>query len=121
MNKKRSPEFDKRDLLFAHSCEVCGRAGHCSFKTSPEGPEEVCWQLIIDGTYNCESCVRYMIGGGCHFECVFFRPIVAVEGSAHPVTPFKPPALRKELCHLVHRPAHIEDRQRCCSDYVSGV
>jgi len=74
MNKARNPEFDKRDLLFAHSCEKCDRAFNCAFKTSPEGPEEVCRQLIVGGTYHCESCVRHKIGGGCHFECTFFRP-----------------------------------------------
>jgi len=73
MRKCRSPEFDRRDLAFVHACEKCARASQCAFKTSPEGPEEVCWQLIEGGTYNCESCVRHNIGGGCHFKCVFFR------------------------------------------------
>lgn len=76
--RPRNPEYEKRDLLFAHSCEKCGRAHRCSFKSSPEGPEEVCWQLIEGGTYNCESCIRYNKNGGCTFKCVFYRLKIAI-------------------------------------------
>lgn len=87
MRKERNPEYDKRDLKFVHSCEKCSRTSHCSFKTSPEGPEEVCWQLIEGGTYNCESCIRYMKNGGCTFRCVFFKEIVIEAPPARTVLP----------------------------------
>ena len=90
MNKKRSSEYDKRDLMFAHSCEKCSRARWCAFKTSPEGPEEVCRQLIEGGTYNCESCIRYMKNGGCTFQCVFFRPKPLDAGDSPAVIPMTP-------------------------------
>lgn len=73
MSRPRSPEYVKRDLLFVHACELCARAGRCSFKTSQEGPEEVCRQLIVFGTERCEVCIRRNTNGGCHFVCVFFR------------------------------------------------
>ena len=73
MSRQRNPEYDKRDLKFAHSCESCGRAHRCDFKTSLEGPEAVCRQLIEFGTYNCESCIRRNRNGGCTFACVFHR------------------------------------------------
>jgi len=76
--RKRNPEYDKRDLIFAHSCEQCKRANRCTFKTSMEGPEEVCGQLIVQGTYSCEVCIRRGTNGGCTFRCVFFKPIVDV-------------------------------------------
>lgn len=81
MSKQRNPEYDNRDLLFVHTCEKCSRAWRCSFKTSPEGPEAVCQQLIAGGTYHCESCIRHKVGGGCHFECVFFhaKPVLPQE------------------------------------------
>lgn len=90
MNKARNPEYNKRDLMFAHACEKCGRARWCAFKTSPEGPEEVCQQLIEGGTYNCESCIRYMKNGGCTFRCVFFRPKPVDTGAGPVVTPMTP-------------------------------
>ena len=74
MSRARNPEYDKRDLAFVHSCEDCARASRCSFKTSLEGPEAVCRQLIEFGTYNCESCIRRNRNGGCTFDCVFRRP-----------------------------------------------
>lgn len=73
MSRTRNPEYDKRDLMFAHSCESCARASRCDFKTSLEGPEAVCRQLIEFGTYNCESCIRRNRNGGCTFVCVFRR------------------------------------------------
>ena len=72
MSRKRNPEYDRRDLQFVHACEKCNRAHRCSFKTSLEGPEAVCKRLVEDGTYNCESCVRRNLSGGCTFVCVFF-------------------------------------------------
>lgn len=90
MNRARNPEYDKRDLMFSHTCEQCARARWCSFKTSPEGPEEVCGQLIEGGTYNCESCIRYMKNGGCTFWCVFFRSKPVILTPPHPVVPMTP-------------------------------
>lgn len=72
MSRPRNPEYEKRDLAFVHTCEVCSRTNRCDFKTSLEGPEGVCKRLIEEGTYNCESCIRRNIGGGCTFSCVFF-------------------------------------------------
>ena len=72
MTKPRNPEYDKRDLLFVHACEKCARAFRCSFKSSKEGPESVCRQLIEFGTYNCESCLRGKNTVACTFSCTFF-------------------------------------------------
>ena len=86
MSRKRNPEYDRRDLKFVHSCEVCRRSGRCLFKTSEEGPEAVCVELIEHGTYNCESCVRRNLHGGCVFKCVFFtrkEAVVAVSAEIH--------------------------------------
>lgn len=70
--KHRNPEYDKRDKLFAKDCASCAKASRCTFRTSLEGPEAVCEQLIVHGTYNCESCIRRGKHGGCKFSCVFF-------------------------------------------------
>ena len=78
--RTQNPEYARRDLLFVHACEKCRRASRCTFRTSQEGPEEVCRQLIEGGTYNCESCLRrsnkdctrYKLHGVCVFDCVFF-------------------------------------------------
>ena len=73
MNKCRNPQYDVRDGLFAKACAACARVRRCSLKDSLEGPEACCEQLVSFGSYNCESCIRRGIGGGCHFRCVFFR------------------------------------------------
>lgn len=74
MSRQRNPEYDRRDAKFAEQCGKCARRSHCSFATSLYGPEECCKQLILYGTYNCESCIRRMKNGGCTFDCQFFRP-----------------------------------------------
>lgn len=74
MSRRRNPMYDKRDLLFVRFCEKCRRAERCTFTSSDEGPEAVCFELVEIGTYNCESCVRRNLHGGCRFKCVFFRP-----------------------------------------------
>ena len=74
MSRHRSAEYDKRDLLFVHTCETCARASRCTFKSSPEGPEAVCRQLIEFGNCTCEYCVRRNRDRGCVFTCVFYVP-----------------------------------------------
>lgn len=79
MRKGRNPEYDRRDLMFVHQCEICSRANRCSFKDSVEGPENVCKQLIEGGISSCEYCLRRKLGGHvCKFECCFFKPIKPV-------------------------------------------
>lgn len=92
MSRVRNPEYDRRDLMFVHACEKCARANRCMFKTSPEGPEEVCDQLVNGGTYHCESCIRHRIGGQCHFKCVFFREKVEEAPEKRDVKPMTPEA-----------------------------
>lgn len=97
MSRPRNPEFDRRDLAFVHTCEKCARAKRCTFKTSLEGPEGVCQQLINGGTYNCESCIRHKIGGQCHFKCVFFREKVEEVPEKRDVGTFRPNSSWKSL------------------------
>lgn len=75
MSRKRDPEYDVRDRNFAESCSLCARSARCTFKDESDGPESVCRHLIIDGTYNCESCLRNKVYGGCDFHCCFFTPL----------------------------------------------
>lgn len=76
MRKDRNPEYDVRDAMFKAMCDSCYRANRCMFRTSPEGPEEVCLQLIEGGTYDCESCLRRKADNGkCDFKCCFYTPI----------------------------------------------
>lgn len=75
MARKRDPEYDVRDAKFSAMCSCCARAKQCSFKGTSDGPESVCTHLILDGTYNCESCLRYRTYGGCDFHCCFFTPM----------------------------------------------
>ncbi len=73
--RKRDPEYNVRDRLFAEACSKCSRQRRCSFKDTSDGPENVCVVLVEYGTYNCESCLRYKKYGGCIFRCCFFKPI----------------------------------------------
>lgn len=70
MRKDRNPEYNNRDLLFAHTCELCARANRCSFIRSLEGPEAVCVRLVQCGKQNCEVCLRTL--KTCDFKCCFF-------------------------------------------------
>lgn len=103
MSRHRNPEYEKRDLAFVHTCEVCSRTNRCDFKTSLEGPEGVCKRLIEDGTYNCESCIRRNIGGGCTFSCVFFVKQVPLAPPV-PVTVVK---LNLSLAEETHRNSRL--------------
>lgn len=75
MARKRDPEYDVRDAKFAALCGSCARARNCSFKDDSDGAESVCTHLILDGTYNCESCLRYKVYGGCDLHCCFYTPV----------------------------------------------
>jgi hypothetical protein len=77
MSRVRNPEYDVRDRQFAELCAKCSRRDRCAFKDEPEGAESVCMRLIEGGTYNCESCIRRNIGGGCVVECCFFRLLLS--------------------------------------------
>jgi hypothetical protein len=108
MRKDRNPEFFKRDLIFAHACEKCARASRCAFKTSPEGPEEVCWQLVIGGTYNCESCVRHNINGGCTFKCIFAKELVVEEAPVRNILHVEKKSMHDEFAERNHVfPKHV--------------
>ena len=82
MSRRRNAEYEKRDLLFVHTCETCARAYRCIFKTSQDGPEAVCRQLIEFGNCTCEYCVRRNRERGCVFACVFYvakpKPVLSV-------------------------------------------
>lgn len=75
MSRVRNPEYDHRDQLFAEMCASCARARRCTFRTSPEGPEEVCVELVELGNNDCEYCMRKKTNGNtCMFRCCFFTP-----------------------------------------------
>ena len=71
----RNPEYDVRDRRFKAFCDTCKRAKRCTFREESDGPETVCLHLIMDGTYNCESCLRYNTYDGCDLHCCFYTPV----------------------------------------------
>lgn len=70
----RDPEYEVRDRLFKEMCKKCSRERRCTFAGTKDGMESVCTLLIVHGTYNCESCLRYKKYGGCIFQCCFYVP-----------------------------------------------
>lgn len=72
--KHRDPEYEVRDKLFLEQCDSCARVKQCMYAHDKLGPETLCTVLILYGTYNCESCLRYKKYGGCIFQCIFYRP-----------------------------------------------
>lgn len=72
MSRKRNPQYDVRDAKFKSFCERCYRARRCSFKDSPQGPEQVCNELVMGRKLDCEVCLRQK-GSKCNFTCCFFK------------------------------------------------
>lgn len=90
---KRNIQYDLRDAMFRKQCSECSRHGKCTFEVSPEGPEEICEQLVICGVYNCYSCLkRKSINRECRYKCVFFK---------------QKPVLEKDSVSVYHSPVSI--------------